>query len=65
MMWNRSEEVEQVSSFLFGCLIGLVTGSALGVLLAPRRGAITRRKIKRTVEDARDRVSETVKDIRE
>ena len=54
----------RTGSFLEGVLIGLVTGSVLGVLFAPRRGDITRRKIRRKVEDTRDRVSEEVENFK-
>ena len=43
---------------------GLLVGSAVGVLFAPHRGQITRRKIRRKVEDVRDQVDETVEDLK-
>lgn len=64
-MWDNKEAAAQVSSFLLGCMTGLIMGSALGLLLAPHRGTVTRRRIKRKIEDAKDQVSETVEDIRE
>ncbi len=49
-------------SFLVGCIAGLVVGGALGVLLAPHRGEITRRKIVRHAGEAKDQVIEVVED---
>ena len=60
----RKKPSGRAGSFLEGLLTGLVVGSALGVLFAPHRGDITRRKIRRKVEDTRDRVSEEVEDLK-
>ena len=49
--------------FLVGCLGGLVIGWALGVLLAPHRGDITRRKVARKAGKTRDQVVEKVEDL--
>jgi gas vesicle protein len=49
--------------FLVGCLAGLVIGWALGVLLAPHRGDITRRKVARKAGQTRDQVVEKVEDL--
>ena len=40
-----------------------MVGSALGVLLAPHRGDITRRKITRAAEETKDQVVEKVEDL--
>ena len=55
--WRDTTEARAVS-FLAGLLTGLVAGTVLGVLFAPHRGDITRRKIRRTMEDTTDRVRE-------
>lgn len=62
MASGNSDGIGQLESFALGLLTGLVAGSALGVLLAPHRGQITRKKIRRKVGEARDQVSETVED---
>ena len=41
-----------VLGFLAGCVAGLFLGAALGVLMAPHRGDITRRKIVRRAGEA-------------
>ena len=51
-----------LGSFLSGCLTGVVIGGILGVMLAPHRGDITRRKIARRAGQAKDQVSEAVED---
>ena len=52
-----------VLGFLAGCVAGLFLGAALGVLMAPHRGDITRRKIVRRAGEARDDVVEKVEDL--
>ena len=49
-----------IPTFLFGCFLGMAIGSAVGVLIAPHRGDITRRRIKRKVEDIKDHAVEVV-----
>ena len=63
MARGNSDGIVQLESFALGLLTGLIAGSVLGVLLAPHRGEITRKKIRRKVEDARDQVSEAVEDF--
>ncbi len=48
-----------LSSFVAGALIGVVAG----ILLAPHRGEVTRRKIVRQAGDKRDEVIEAVEDL--
>lgn len=50
------------ASFLAGCVAGIVIGGALGMLIAPYRGEITRRKIVRHANEAKDQVVEVVED---
>lgn len=49
--------------FLVSCLLMLIVGAALGMLLAPRRGEVTRRRILRRAGEARDGVIEKVEDL--
>ena len=52
-----------LTGFLLGCLAGIVMGAALGILMAPHRGDITRRKLVRTAGEKRDQVVERVEDL--
>ena len=58
----QHESGSSAVSFLAGCLAGIVIGGALGMLMAPHRGDITRRKIVRQAGDAKDQVVEAVED---
>ncbi len=66
MLHRRSfsgpDDTGQASSFLAGCLTGVVIGGVLGLLLAPHRGDINRRKIVRKAEDTKDKVLEAVEE---
>ena len=52
------------ASFALGCLAGLLCGTVLGILVAPHRGDVTRRKLKRGAEETRDRVVEKVEELK-
>ena len=59
-----ASKIEAAGNFLLGFLSGLIVGGALGMLLAPHRGDITRRKIRRRAEDVRDQVGEKVEGLK-
>ncbi len=50
-------------SFWAGLGIGVLLGAVLGVLSAPHRGDVTRRKIVRHADATRDQVVEAVEDF--
>ena len=62
---SADSDTEQVLSFLAGCLAGLAIGGALGLLLAPHRGDITRRKLNRLAGETKDQVVEAVEEMLE
>lgn len=62
---NADSDTEQVLSFMAGCLAGLAIGGALGLLLAPHRGDITRRKITRQAGETKDQVIQAVEELME
>lgn len=62
---SADSDTEQVLSFLAGCLAGLAIGGALGLLLAPHRGDITRRKLTRRAGETKDQVIQAVEELLE
>ncbi len=67
-MPNRRKSSTQESSgalmgFAVGCAAGLVIGAAVGVLMAPHRGDITRRRLVRRANETRDGVVDRVEDL--
>jgi len=57
---TQCKTTSHLGRFLTGCLTGAIVGGVLGVLLAPHRGDITRRKVVRKAEEAKDQVIEVV-----
>ena len=53
----------QLIGFLAGCFAGMVIGGVLGVLMAPHRGDITRRKVVRKAGEAKNDVVGKVEDL--
>jgi gas vesicle protein len=47
--------------FLWGLVIGAAAGALAGILLAPDKGSATREKMKKKVEDLKDKLDETFK----
>ena len=60
---SRESTSSQLVGFLAGCVAGLAIGGALGLLMAPHRGDITRRKIVRRAGQTKDQVVEKVEDL--
>jgi gas vesicle protein len=52
------------AGFVIGCAAGIICGSLLGVLYAPHSGKITRRKLGRKLDDARDQADESLADLK-
>ena len=60
----RTDDLLHPASFALGCLTGLLFGTVLGIMVAPHRGDVTRRKLKRGAEETRDRVVEKVEELK-
>ena len=58
----RGEPESSARSLLSGCVVGFFVGCVLGMLMAPQRGEVTRRKIVRRAGEARERAAEAVED---
>lgn len=61
--YPRDDSSGRLTSFVIGCCTGFAIGSTLALLLAPHRGDITRGKLARKAEDAKDQVVEKVEDL--
>ncbi|MEW6750695.1 MAG: YtxH domain-containing protein [Candidatus Latescibacterota bacterium] len=64
MARDRSGSMDHSGIFLVGMLTGLLVGTTIGMLYAPHRGEVTRRRLRRRVGDMRDQVDEAVEDLR-
>lgn len=51
--------------FLVGFVLGALVGAGTALLLAPARGDVTRRRLRRQVRQLRDDASERVGDLRD
>ena len=58
------EDGKNVGGILLAFLAGSVVGTVLGIMLAPSSGAKTRRKIKATSLEAKDRAMEKVESVK-
>lgn len=50
---------------LLGFLSGAAVGIAVGILFAPHKGSVTRRKISKTAQDVKQNVTDKFKDLAE
>ena len=61
--YPQQSQPSGAGSFLSGFVAGAFIGVVAGILLAPHRGEVTRRKIVRQAGDKRDEVIEAVEDL--
>jgi gas vesicle protein len=52
------------SGFLVGLLAGAAVGAALGILFAPEKGSVTRKKIRNKAEKIKDDFDEKFEDVK-
>ncbi len=63
MARSQSRPSSGVVGFLLGLVSGLLLGTALGMLFAPHRGDVTRRKLQRRAAELRDQVGEAADSV--
>ena len=61
--YPQQRESTGIGAFLAGLGLGVLIGAAMGMLSAPHRGDVTRRKIVRQAGVARDQVVDAVEDF--
>ena len=61
--YPQQSQPSGAGSFLSGFVAGALIGVVAGILLAPHRGEVTRRKIVRQAGDKRDEVIEAVENV--
>ena len=61
--YPQQQQSSGVGSFITGFAIGAIVGVAAGLLMAPHKGDVTRRKIVRQAGEKRDEVMEAVEDL--
>jgi gas vesicle protein len=54
-------EYKSYLKFLLGFTAGIVAGSVLGVLVAPRSGKDTRKQIKEMTEDTKEQINDFIR----
>ncbi len=54
-----------IVGFMGGALIGAIVGAGVALLVAPERGAVTRRRIRARFEDASDDAMDRFEDLRD
>lgn len=61
----RSENSKPSSSgkIIGAFIVGAAVGAALGILFAPDKGSVTRRKLFNSAEDLSDEMNENVKEV--
>ena len=65
-MTNRNDSLgHEAFVFFIGLVLGALAGLAFGLLIAPHSGAVTRRKIIRSADEAKDQVTEVIDDLEE
>ena len=55
---------DSTSGFLVGLLAGAAVGAALGILYAPEKGEVTRKKIRNKADKIKDDFDEKFEDVK-
>ena len=62
-IYPKNHSTNGTSCLLAGFVAGVAVGAAVGILLAPNKGADTRRLIARQAEETRDQVVKAVEGV--
>jgi gas vesicle protein len=66
---KKERKMDSLTKVVFGFIIGVSVGTLLGVLYAPHKGDVTRRKIVRAgtdlTDDLKDKFSDSVDDLKD
>ena len=62
---SNNDSGNEALVFIAGLSIGALVGFAFGILAAPHSASVTRRKLIRTDDEAKDQVSEVFDDLEE
>jgi gas vesicle protein len=57
--------MKTASRILLSFIVGALAGAATGILLAPDKGDVTRKKIKNSIDDLSKKAKETFDDLSE
>lgn len=57
--------MKNASRILLSFVIGALAGAATGLLLAPEKGKVTRKKIKDSMDDLGEKAKDTINDLSE
>jgi gas vesicle protein len=57
--------MKNASKILLAFIIGALSGAATGLLLAPEKGKVTRKKIKDSMDDLGEKAKDTINDLSE
>lgn len=55
--------MKSTSKIILSFIVGALAGAATGILLAPDKGKITRKKIKDSITDLSEKSKETINDL--
>tara|TARA_B100001094_G_scaffold295537_1_gene316963 strand:+ start:1459 stop:1710 length:252 start_codon:yes stop_codon:yes gene_type:complete len=61
--YPQSRRSNSLGAFILGLGLGVILGAVAGIIAAPHRGDVTRRRLSKKAESARDQVVEAVEDF--
>ncbi len=61
--YPQSRRSSGLGAFILGLALGVVLGAVAGIISAPHRGDVTRRRLSKKAESTRDQIVEAVEDF--